>query len=148
MIEATGYKRLEETHSLIRICLPYGLELFDVSRWTDAVLAEHGSMAADVVVGAECRRVEGSAVHDLYNAATENCIGYNLEDSFLVCRNELSVFYFDRFERFSFFAAREEMMRKIYPYNRIIALENFLLKQELDENDDAKNIFDFVNQIR
>lgn len=130
---------------LPRICLPYGLHLFDLYRWVG--IARKGREASEFTCfeGDNIIDWQGSDVVELYTVIQRHCLNYKLASSYVVSRSVKSMFYFDVHERFTFFAADRDILSSMYPFPQEIVRENFFLLQEEDDDKKLGEIFKIIH---
>lgn len=135
--------RLTENRSCV--CLPYGLEFLDLVRWLD--LQGDGESAFDLVAGAQIHKWRGSDVVELFNEVRSRCENYSLADTFVLSEKDGAAYFFDMYERFSFFSASRSVIDRLFPFTREIMWENFALAQEEDDDWSLREVFDAFHSL-
>lgn len=128
-----------------RVCLPYGSNFFDISRW----LLKENSLDYEIFSGSTCFEFKSIDTIEIYSLIIEKCIGYILESSFIRNKKSGNLIYFDIYERFSFFAGDLDIAKQLFPFDREIIWENYHLYQDDDgDGDDFKqDVFNTINTI-
>ena len=103
-----------------RVCLPYGSDLFDISRW----ILEENSSDFEIVVGSTFFKFNTRDLIEIYNSISDKCIGYILESSFIKNKKSGNLIYFDIHERFSFFAGDLQMINYLFPFHNFCLCKN------------------------
>lgn len=128
-----------------RVCLPYGIELFDLCRWM--IIDDSSRSGFRINSNADYFIWSGGDPIDLFKQIQARCLNRRFTDSFVTSLESESVYFFDRHERFSFFAANKRLTNDLFPFSGDVIWENFALTQEEDIEFSLRQIFDIVHTL-
>lgn len=125
-----------------RVCLPYGLELLDLARWCNFL--NERQLHFKLIYGDEEYHWEGADIIDLFNTIQIKCEDSITSYTYVISKKDNAMYFFDIYDRYSFFSASEYLVDKLYPFSREILWESYVLQQEKDVDHDLKTVFETV----
>lgn len=146
MTSAQRWRELQFLAHQGQVCLPYGINLLDLSRWFSIGTNANVERTFQLVAGSNVKDWSGQDVIKLYSDIQIHCLGYSLADSYVIDGDTLnSIYVFDQFQRYSMFSAPPDIVSKLYPFPREIMWEHFALLQDNDADCPLAELFSKIH---